>query len=167
MAEKKRTKNRNKPDNKIEFNPESWKPKTELGRQVKSGEIKTLDEIVHKGLRILEPEIVDFLVPDLEVDLISVGQSKGKFGGGKRSIWRQTQKKTNEGNKPSFASVAVVGDKKNFIGLGFGKARETVPARNKAIRKAKLNKKELKDKKDKYGNKKNRMAKRMYKVWES
>ena len=60
-------------------------------------------------------------------------------GGGKRSIWKQTQKKTKEGNKPKFATVAVVGNKNGYIGLGYGKAKETVPAREKAIRSAKLN----------------------------
>jgi small subunit ribosomal protein S5 len=124
---------------KKEFDADSWKPRTELGRKVKSGEIKNLDEILENGLRLLEPEIVDFLVPDLEVELVSVGQSKGKFGGGKRSIWRQTQKKTSEGNKPKFASVAVVGNRDCYVGIGFGKAKETVPAREKAIRQAKLN----------------------------
>lgn len=131
--------NRRKMDNKIEFNPESWKPKTEIGKKVKSGEIKTLDEILDKGLRILEPEIVEFLVPTLKVELLSTGQSKGKFGGGKRSIWRQTQKKTNEGNKPKFSSVVIAGNNEGYIGIGIGKAKETVPARNKAIRQAKLN----------------------------
>ena len=118
---------------------DAWIPKTELGKKVKSGEIKDIDEILDKGHKILEAEIVDVLIPDLEYDLITVGQSKGKFGGGKRSIWRQTQKKTNEGNKPKFSTFAVVGNKNGYIGLGYGKAKETVPAREKAIRKAKLN----------------------------
>ncbi|MEK6951591.1 MAG: 30S ribosomal protein S5 [Nanoarchaeota archaeon] len=122
-----------------EFDKEKWTPKTELGRKVKSGEIKTIDEILSKGLKILEAEITDILLPGLETDLISVGQSKGKFGGGKRSIWRQTQKKTQEGNKPKFSATAIVGNKNGLIGLGFGKSRETVPAREKAIRNAKLN----------------------------
>src|SRR3989344_892071 len=122
-----------------EFDKEKWTPKTELGRKVKSGEIKTIDEILSKGLKILEAEITDILLPGLETDLISVGQSKGKFGGGKRSIWRQTQKKTQEGNKPKFSATAIVGNKNGLIGLGFGKSKETVPAREKAIRNAKLN----------------------------
>jgi len=78
-------------------------------------------------------------LPNLELALLEVGQSKGKFGGGKRSIWRQTQKKTREGNKPSFSTFSVVGDNNGHIGLGFGKSRETVPAREKAFRNAKLN----------------------------
>jgi len=121
------------------FDKDNWKPKTTIGKKVKSGEIKELGEILDKGLKILEPEIVDMLLPNLESDLLEIGQSKGKFGGGKRSIWRQTQKKSKEGNKPSFATVAVVGNHDGYIGVGMGKAKETVPAREKAIRKAKLN----------------------------
>ncbi|MEK6904210.1 MAG: 30S ribosomal protein S5 [Nanoarchaeota archaeon] len=118
---------------------DGWVPVTELGRKVKSGEIKDIGDILDKGEKILEPEIVDMLVPDLVHDLLAVGQSKGKFGGGKRSIWRQTQKKTAEGNKSKFAAMVVVGNKNGYVGLGFGKARETVPAREKAIKNAKIN----------------------------
>lgn len=121
------------------FEKETWKPKTSLGRMVKADKIKTMDEILEKGYKILEPEIVDCLLPNLESDLISFGQSKGKFGGGKKSIWRQTQKKTKEGNKPRFSALAVVGTNDGYIGIGRGKAKETVPAREKAVRRAKLN----------------------------
>jgi small subunit ribosomal protein S5 len=115
-----------------------WKPKTSLGRQVKEGVITNIDEILDKGQVILESEISDVLLPGLGSDLLMVGQSKGKFGGGSRRVFRQTQKKTQEGNKPSFATMAVVGNKDGYVGLGLGKARETVPAREKAVRKAKL-----------------------------
>lgn len=118
---------------------DSWNPKTALGKKVKSGEIKDIDEILSNGYRIMEPEIIDYLIPGIENILISVGQSKGKFGGGKRSIWRQTQKKTKEGNKPKFGTLAVVGDRKGHVGIGYGKSKETVPAREKAIRNAKIN----------------------------
>src|SRR3989344_5658371 len=91
------------------FNPESLTPITELGKQVKSGKVTSMDIILDRGERILEAEIVDMLLPNLEQDYLSIGQSKGKFGGGKKSIWRQTQKKTAEGNKPTFASMVVVG----------------------------------------------------------
>ena len=122
-----------------EFDKEGWQPKTELGRKVKAGEITNIDQILDRGLKILEPQIVDCLLSNLESDLIMVGQSKGKFGGGKRSIWRQTQKKTAEGNKPSFSSLVVVGNRNGYVGIGIGKGRETMPAREKALRKAKLN----------------------------
>jgi small subunit ribosomal protein S5 len=67
-----------------------------------------------------------------------IGQSKGKFGGGSRRLFKQTQKKTPEGNKPSFSSFAVVGDGDGHVGGGLGKSKDTLPAREKAVRAAKL-----------------------------
>lgn len=121
------------------FDIESWKPVTRIGKLVKAGKITDIDEILDQGQTILEAEIADALLHTLKSDLLSIGQSKGKFGGGKRSIWRQTQKKTREGNKPSFSALAVVGNNDGYVGIGMGKARETVPAREKATRQAKLN----------------------------
>ncbi|MEK6916837.1 MAG: 30S ribosomal protein S5, partial [Nanoarchaeota archaeon] len=117
----------------------TWTPKTELGKKVASGEVRDIYKILDQGNVIMEKEIVDVLLPDMESDLLQIGQAKGKFGGGKRRVFRQTQKKTREGNKPRFATLAVVGNKKGIIGLGYGKAKETVPAREKATRNAKFN----------------------------
>jgi small subunit ribosomal protein S5 len=126
---------------KVEAKPvdtSGWKPKTELGRKVKAGEITKVDDILDEGKRILEIEIVDTLIPGLQTDLLLIGQAKGKFGGGQRRVFKQTQKKTSEGNKPKFATYAVVGNKDGIVGVGYGKSKETVPAREKAIRNAKL-----------------------------
>lgn len=117
---------------------DAWAPKTALGKMVKAGKESNIDNILNSGKKILEPEIVDKLL-HLESDLLLVGQAKGKFGGGKRRAWRQTQKKTKEGNIVTFSCLAVVGDKNGHIGIGIGKAKETLPAREKAIRNAKLN----------------------------
>lgn len=127
-----------KAEKKPTIDVEAWKPKTELGKKVKAGEIKDVGQIFDQGLSILETEIIDVLLPGMQSILIMIGQSKGKFGGGKRSIWRQTQKKTCEGNRPKFTSVSIIGNKDGYIGLGAGEAKETVPAREKAIRRAKL-----------------------------
>jgi small subunit ribosomal protein S5 len=116
----------------------SWEPKTKLGREVKEGKIKSIEEILDKKQKILEEQIVDSLLT-LKSDLISIGQSKGKFGGGKRRAWRQTQRKTKEGNVATFSTMAVVGDENGHVGIGSGEAKETLPARAKAQRKAKLN----------------------------
>ncbi len=116
----------------------SWMPKTKLGRLVKEGKEKNIDDILEKGKKILEPEITNYLL-DLESELILIGQAKGKFGGGKRRAWRQTQKKTQEGNIVTFSSMVVVGDKNTHVGIGHGRAKETLPAREKALREAKLN----------------------------
>jgi small subunit ribosomal protein S5 len=123
---------------KVTTDIDKWHPKTELGKKVKSRQITTMDEVIASGKPLLEPEIVDMLLPDMESDLLMIGQSKGKFGGGSRRVFRQTQKKTKEGNKPKFSTYAVIGNKDGYVGLGFGKAKETVPAREKAVRKGKL-----------------------------
>ncbi|MDO8508414.1 MAG: 30S ribosomal protein S5 [Nanoarchaeota archaeon] len=115
----------------------SWIPKTKLGISVKEGKEKDIDKILDKGKKILEPEIVDYLL-SVESNLLLIGQAKGKFGGGKRRAWRQTQKKTKEGNILTFSTMVVVGDKNSHVGLGYGRAKETLPAREKALRHAKL-----------------------------
>ena len=114
---------------------ENWIPKTNLGRLVKDKKIKNIDEILKH--RVLEPEIIDSVL-NLKSDILNIGQSKGKFGGGKRRAWRQTQKKTAEGNVPTFSCMAIVGDMDTYVGIGYGRAKETLPARAKALRKAKL-----------------------------
>jgi len=119
-------------------NLESWIPKTKLGKLVKSGKEKDIDKILEQDKKMLEPEIVDALL-SIESDLLLIGQAKGKFGGGKRRAWRQTQKKTQEGNVITFSSMVVIGDKNGHVGLGYGRAKETLPAREKALREAKLN----------------------------
>lgn len=124
---------------KVDESVAIWTPKTELGKLVKAGTLSDIDELFKTGKPILEVEIIDTLFPNLESDLLLIGQSKGKFGGGARRVFKQTQKKTKEGNKPSFATMAVVGNKDGYVGVGYAKARETVPAREKALRKAKLN----------------------------
>jgi len=143
MLNKKTNRNNNrrprKSPNEPVFDKEAWKPKTSIGKKVKSGEISKIDELLDNGIKILEPEIVDALLPNLKTELLLIGQSKGKFGGGQRRVFRQTQKKTKEGNKPKFATYAVVGNNNGYVGIGYGKSKETVPAREKAIRNAKLN----------------------------
>jgi len=120
------------------FEKEAWKPKTSLGIKVKNGEVNTIDYVLDKRIKILEPEIVDALLPNIVTDLLMVGQAKGKFGGGQKRVFKQTQKKTQEGNKPKFATFAVIGNENGYVGIGYGKSKETVPAREKAIRQAKL-----------------------------
>ncbi len=115
---------------------DSWKPKTLLGRKVRERKITNIDEII--GQKILEEQVVDTILK-LNSDVLLIGQSKGKFGGGKRRAWKQTQRKTMEGNIPTFSCGIVVGDNNGHVGVGFGRAKETLPAREKALRNAKLN----------------------------
>jgi len=136
---KRRRTERNERQKRPEFDKESWKPKTTLGIKVKEGEIDDIEDILNNRFKILEHHIVDILMPDLNTELLLVGQSKGKFGGGQRRVFRQTQKKTREGNKPRFGTLSIVGNEDGYVGIGYGKSKETVPAREKAIRNAKLN----------------------------
>ena len=117
---------------------EKWVPKTELGRDVLAGKITNIEEIFKSNKKILEAEIIDKLL-NIKSELLDIGQAKGKFGGGKRRAFKQTQKKREEGNVLTFSVMAVIGDEAGHIGIGVGKAKETLPAREKAIRKAKLN----------------------------
>ncbi len=116
-----------------------WVPRTELGKKVKEGEVKSIDELLDNGVRITEPEIVDTLIPDLEEDFLEIGQSKGKFGGGKRKIYRHTQKKVREGSRIKFAFLAVVGNKNGYVGVGYGGSRKSNSAREISVKNAKLN----------------------------
>jgi len=116
-----------------------FKFKTELGRKVASREITSIKGVFESGLKIREPAIVDALIPDLYSDFVMIGQAHGKFGGGKRRLIKQTQKKTAEGNKPTFAALAIVGNMNGYVGIGVGKAKESIPAREEAVRNAKLN----------------------------
>jgi small subunit ribosomal protein S5 len=116
-----------------------WKPVTSLGKKVNDGEITDIEEIFKSGEKIMEAEIVNALLPNLEEELLLVGQAKGKFGGGQRRIFRQTQKKTKEGNRIHFLTCAAVGNNNGYVGLNLGKSKETVPARDKSKRKARLN----------------------------
>ena len=120
-------------------NLEEWVPKTKLGKLVKSGEITSIEQIIDNNLIIKEPQITETLMPTLSVDLLEVGQAKGKFGGGQRRPFRVTQKTTSDGKKPKFLCFAIIGNKDGIIGYDSGSSNETVPARNKSIANAKKN----------------------------
>jgi len=49
---------------------EDWKPKTALGKLVKTGKIKYLDEALK--YKILEPEIIDVLSPNLKSEILNI-----------------------------------------------------------------------------------------------
>lgn len=116
-----------------------WTPKTQLGKDVKEGKFTDIKDVIRSGNKILEAEITEHLVPDLVTEFVNTGQAKGKFGGGKRKPPKATQKVTKEGSVMSFSMVCISGDRNGVVGLGFGKARENVPARDKAIKKSKQN----------------------------
>jgi small subunit ribosomal protein S5 len=101
-----------------------WQPKTELGRKVKNGEIKNIDEILESGKRIKEVEIVDTLLPNLKYEVIEM---------------RNVQRMSDNGRKRRWRVVVAVGDENGHVGIGMGKNEEKRPALESAIRDAKLN----------------------------
>lgn len=103
---------------------ESWIPRTKVGRLVREGKITSLKEIFDRNLPLLEPEIVDYLLPDLVYERIDVNL---------------VQKVTDAGRISRFRVVVVVGNGEGFVGIGSGKARQYLVALQKAIRNAKLN----------------------------
>ncbi|RLF99257.1 MAG: 30S ribosomal protein S5, partial [Thaumarchaeota archaeon] len=51
---------------------EQWVPRTRVGRLVKEGKITSIEEIFERNMRIMEPEIVDFLVPDIKHEVLDI-----------------------------------------------------------------------------------------------
>jgi len=116
-----------------------WVPKTQLGKDVLAGKLNNMRDVLLSGHRILEPEVTEYLIPNLDTEFVNLGQAKGKFGGGKRKTSKATQKVVREGSRMSFSMLVLSGNRDGIVGFGWGKARETVPSREKAIRKAKTN----------------------------
>jgi small subunit ribosomal protein S5 len=101
-----------------------WIPKTKLGKLVKGGDITSIEQIYEKNLSILEPEIVDTLVPNIEDEVLKI---------------KMVQRTTDSGRKGSFMITAAVGNKDGYIGVGTGKGNEVRPTIERAIKNAKKN----------------------------
>lgn len=114
----------NKKEEVIPLDIASWTPRTSIGKRVKDGEIPSIDQILDDGIKILEPEIVDILLPELEAETLSI---------------TSTQRSTDSGRKMQFRAVLVMGDKKGHVGIGVGKSEEVRPALEYAMRDARKN----------------------------
>jgi small subunit ribosomal protein S2e len=102
-----------------------WKPVTKLGRLVKSKLIENLVDIFRFSIPIKESEIVDtFLGSSLKEEVMEV---------------KSVQKQTQAGQRTRFKAYAIVGDEKNFIGLGWKCHKEVQGAIKGAVIMAKLN----------------------------
>jgi len=108
----------------MRFNIDEWEPKTKVGRMVKEGIITDIDYILDNNLPILEPEIVDALLPDLEEKVLDV---------------KLVQRMHKSGRRARFRATVVVGNRNGYVGVGKGKAKEVGPAIRKAIAQAKKN----------------------------
>ena len=98
---------------------------TKLGRLVKGKQIDSLVDIFRFSIPIKEMEIVDlFLGESLKEEVMEV---------------KSVQKQTQAGQRTRFKCHAIVGDEKNYIGLGWKCHKEVQGAIKGALAMAKLN----------------------------
>ena len=102
----------------------AWAPKTELGRMVQRSEVTEIGQIFENNYKILEPEIIDFMLPNLEETIVES---------------TKTTRVRRSGRQFSFRTAVLVGDRNGLIGLGIGTDRERLPAMQKATENAKMN----------------------------
>jgi small subunit ribosomal protein S5 len=115
-----------------------WIPKTKLGNDVLAGKYKSLDEILEQGELILEPEIVDVLVPEVMQEVIYIGGSPGKGGGIRRTATKMTSRMHKSGRRFKLSALAVVGNGHGIVGIGRAISTEHRTALEKATKNAKL-----------------------------
>lgn len=113
-----------KMDEKGKFDPSLWQPLTELGRAVKEGRITSISEILRMGKRPRELEIIDFLVPNLEDEVLGISM---------------VQRMHKSGRRTKFRVIAAVGNRDGIVGVGHASRWEVGPSVRKAVEAAKMN----------------------------
>jgi len=91
---------------------------------VTEGKITTLHDALDTHLPLLEPEIVDILLPELLDEVLDI---------------HMVQRMTDSGRRVRFAVTTVVGNQNGFIGLGRVSGKQVRPTIQKSIDHAKLN----------------------------
>ncbi len=124
---------------RFEEEKEEWLPKTKLGNDVLKGKFAGIEEILEKGLVILEPQIVDALVPDMKEEVVYIGGSPGKGGGIRRTATKRTARMHKSGRRFKLTAVVAVGNEDGVLGVGKANSREHRTALEKATQQAKLN----------------------------
>ncbi|KAF7726712.1 40S ribosomal protein [Apophysomyces ossiformis] len=100
-----------------------WVPMTKLGRLVKAGKIKSIEEIYLFSLPIKEYQIVDYFLPKLKDEVMKI---------------MPVQKQTRAGQRTRFKAFVVIGDFDGHVGLGVKCSKEVATAIRGAIILAKL-----------------------------
>lgn len=102
-----------------------WTPVTKLGRLVKDGKIKTLEEIYRFSIPVKEFQIIDhfFEKKDLTDEVIKI---------------MPVQKQTKAGQRTRFKAFVIIGDSNGHVGLGVKCSKEVATAIRGAIIQAKL-----------------------------
>ncbi len=126
-------------ENRAEERLKNWVPKTQLGKRVIKGELKTINDVLKTGEIILESEILDYLVPDLKDEVIYIGGSPGKGGGIRRTATKRTVRMHKSGRRFKLTSVIAVGNQSGIIGIAKASSKEHRNAMEKALDKAKMN----------------------------
>jgi SSU ribosomal protein S5P len=103
---------------------DSWQPRTKIGMMVKEGKIASIEELFMNNYRITEPEIVDYLVPNLQQEVLNI---------------KLVQRQTDAGEKSRFKAVVAVGNGDGLVGLGTGKSTQVVMAIERGVSRAKMN----------------------------
>eukprot|EP01039_Chlorochromonas_danica_P010157 gene10157-11240_t len=104
---------------------EEWVPVTKLGRLVKEGKIRSVEEIFLFSIPIKEYQIVDHLLgPALRDEVMKI---------------MPVQKQTTAGQRTRFKCYVAVGDGNGHIGLGVKAAKEVATAIRGGIINAKMN----------------------------
>ena len=107
---------------------EEWVPLTNLGRLVKMGKVKKLEQIFYHSIPIKEYQIVDEL---MKLNNKTLKEECMKI--------KSVQKQTKAGQRTRFKAVVAVGDGDGHVGVGSKLAKEVQVAMKGAVIAAKLN----------------------------